>query len=101
MDDREINEKADKLVNKAEKNEKISAELNGMDFHDRLQVVHKMAEINTEHRKTNNSLPQLEVTTTTDVNEQQHVADIQMKSERSYFNPKRWFGDKYDRTDVY
>jgi hypothetical protein len=101
MDDREINEKADQLVTKAEKNEKITAELNNMDFRDRLQVVQRMQEINSEHRKTNSDLPQLEVTTTKDLNNEQHIADIQMKTERSYFNPKRWFGDSFAKNDVY
>jgi hypothetical protein len=101
MDDREIDQKADQLVGKAEKNETISAELNGMDFRDRLQVVQRMQEINAEHRKTNDDLPQLEVTTSRDSNNEEHVADIQMKTERSYFNPKRWFGDKFAKSDVY
>jgi hypothetical protein len=101
MDDREIEQKAENLVNKAEKNEKITAELNGMDFRDRLQVVQKMQEINSEHRKTDKDLPQLEFTTSKDVNDQSHLSDIQMKTERSYFNPKRWFGDKFAKSDVY
>jgi hypothetical protein len=100
MDPREIEQNAEHLVGKAERNEKITAELNGMDFHDRLKVVQRMQDINKDHRQHNSNLPEMEISTQSDQGEQR-VVDIQMKTERSWMDPRKWFGYGQDKTDVY
>ncbi|HEY9871280.1 MAG TPA: hypothetical protein V6D08_19120 [Candidatus Obscuribacterales bacterium] len=102
MDKREIDNKAEELVTKAEAGDKnaLTGELNAMSIEDRIAVAREMDRLNAERRKSNADLPDIEVFITTDAGRRQHLSDIQIKSERAWYNPLRLF-DQFSRTDVY
>lgn len=99
----EITEKAESLVQKAESGDKsgLSEELNSMTIEDRLAVAREMDRINAEHRKTNSDLPDIELTTNTDAGGREHLQDIQMKTEKAWYNPANLWTDGFNRKDVY
>jgi hypothetical protein len=107
MADKDITEKAEQLVTKAESGDKsgLTEELNNMTIEDRLAVAREMDRLNDDHRKSNPSLPDIELTTNSDAAGREHLQDIQAntRTERSYLNPARWFGDTHSssRQDVY
>src|SRR5262245_48606270 len=59
---------AETLTDRAEHRQDITEELLQMSPQDRLAVARRMDEINAEQRKTNANLPDLEISTSRDVN---------------------------------
>jgi hypothetical protein len=103
MNQREIEQRAEDLVGRAESGDKdgLSAELNSMTMEDRLAVAREMDRLNEERRASNPGLPDIEINVTTDTGGREHLADVNVLEERSWYNPARWFGDKFSREDVY
>jgi len=103
MDRNEVEQKAEALVTRAESGDKdgLSQELNSMTMADRLAVAREMDRLNEEHRAANPNLPDIELSITKDTGEQLHLSDIELKQDRSWINPARWFGDRQSSQDIY
>lgn len=103
MSERDFSRRALELTLKAELIDKegLSEELNELSFDERIKLVQEMDRLNAAHRKMDPDLPDLTFAVKQDLAGQDHVVDIQMRRERSWWNPLRWFGFKYASRDVY
>lgn len=103
MNEREIEQRAENLVSRAESGDKdgLSAELNSMTMEDRLSVARQMDRLNEQRRASDPHLPDIEINVTTDSGGRAHLSDINLLEERAWYNPARWFGDDFSREDVY
>jgi hypothetical protein len=103
MSEQDFSRRALELTLKAELLDKqgLSEELNELTFDERMKLVQEMDRLNAGHRQTDPDLPDLTFEVKKDMAGQDHVVDIQMRKERSWWNPLRWFGFKYASKDVY
>jgi hypothetical protein len=106
MDEREVAERAEDLVAKAEAGDKsaLTEELNQMTIEDRLAVVRQMDQINAQHRQDNPNLPDLQFGTTADAAGREHLSDVQMVTQndsKAWYKPWTWFQASEYKTDVY
>lgn len=105
MDRNQVEQKAKELVDLAEGGDKfaLTLELNRMDPQDRLAVAREMDRLNEQRRSSDPDLPDIEITTSPSEfpGGPHELSDLQIKEERAWYNPLRWFGDKYAHTDVY
>jgi len=51
--------------------------------------------------ESNPNLPDIEISTTTDSGDREHLSDINLREERAWYNPARWFGDRRSSEDIY
>src|SRR5262249_60843923 len=67
----------------------------------RLDVACERDRLNEEHRTVTPNLPNIEITTTKDAGEQEHLSDIALREDRAWYNPAPWFGDSRSSQDFY
>ncbi|GEM_PF-3467578 len=103
MDDNELNITARRLEKEAEAQETgaLSRELNSFSIEDRLALARAMEAINDRRREANHDLPILEIGTTRDAAGREHLEAVDMKFEKSWFNPGKYLFGKYSVVDVY
>lgn len=92
----QIEDTAKTLTSKVEHNESVSAELNNIPFHQRAEIAHKMETINVDHRKTNESLPKIELTFEKDGGDSEHLTDMKVTTEDKYLGFIDSTKDVYD-----
>lgn len=104
MNQQEIEQKANKLVEKAEHSidgeraqkdayETISRELNSLSREDQLAVVRRMEQINHEHRKKDSMLPDIEFATAGEGADQE-LTDIKVDNDWQAFVSNKFLGTK-------
>ena len=71
---------AEKLTSKAEKGESVSDIMNQIPFGERLELAKDMDAINSNNRKENPSLPDLQIVTGNDTSGREHLKDIKAVS---------------------
>ncbi len=103
MNQNEIDQRAEDLTSRVESGntDGLSEELNSMTIEDRLSVARKMDEINEQHRASNSDLPDIEIVTTDGIGGSEHLSEVNLREERGWYNPAKWFGDSRSSEDIY
>lgn len=93
----------ERLTHKAEQNENISSELNGIsDIQERLRIARSMRDLNKEDRKQDPNLPEMDLTIAKDGPKGNEVImDIDMKPVVEFTRPGSWTNMFSDSTNVY
>ena len=92
-----VKEEAEKAETKAEHGDitGLTKQLYGMRPDDRLATVKEMEKLNEQRRKSDDSLPKLEISTKTDAGGSEVLVDVNVREKRGWYNPTRLV-DTYD-----
>ena len=99
-------DKVQRLTTLAESGDKegLQKEIHAMNPYERAGIAKQMDELNAQRRTENSKLPDIEITTHTDISGNQRLDDIISKvpnDSKAWYKPWTWFEGAEKKTDVY